>query len=517
MKKLLSIITACFLVLSLCSCSVIESFKNAMNGSETQTGAESSTENDDSEITNDITVGVTGLDEYNPLTTESESVRDICGFIFEPLFGLDESGRTVSMLAASYTVANNGKSITINLRQGVTWHDGTEFSSRDVLYTINMIRGGGTNYDKFAEPIAGASATDSSTVVISFSRPVPCAAALLTFPILKSGTAGIVGTGPFYYDGGKLTAYEGYYGGRAKIDTINIMEIPDREKYLSLFNASVIAFAGSDMLDMTSYMPKGNAKVYDYVSNDMVFAGFNTKSPVFSDKPARQAVSQIIDRDRIEKRIYYSRAQASEIALNPASWMELETKSKLKSNDAGVQDALKGGGWTADENGTYKKETEGRLIYFSVNIIVNSESDERVKIAEEICGKMNTAGMKTAVIKCTPEQFDYRVQTGDYDMFIGQTELMPNNDITPLVSSDGNSFGYSDETVDTILSQLSALQYDEEVQAVCRELYNKIAEDVPFAPICFMKKSIVTIAKIKDGVQPSMEALVRDTHNWRVK
>lgn len=517
MKKLLSVITAGILAFSLCSCSVIDSFKNAISGSNPAADTEIGEEYDDSEITNDITVGVTGVDEYNPLTTQSESVRNICGFIFEPLFGLDQKGRTVRLLAESHAVAQDGKSITIKLRQGVKWHDGTDFSSRDVLYTINKIRSGGTNYDKFAEPIAGASAPDPATVVISFARPVPNAAALLTFPILKNGAVNITGTGPFYYNGGKLTAYEDYYRGRAEIDTVNIIEIPDKEKYLSMFNASVIAFADSDMLDMTSYMPKGNAKVYDYVSNDMVFAGFNTKSAVFSDKSARQAVSQVIDRDRIEKRIYYSRAQASSLALNPSSWMELETKSKLKSNAAGAQDALRDGGWTADANGTYKRETNGRLVYFSVNIIVNSESIERVKIAEEICSKMNTAGMKASVTECTSEQFEYRVQTGDYDMFIGQTELMPNNDVTPLVASGGNSFGYSDQTVDSLLAQLSALQNAGDVKSVCTELYNKLADDVPFAPICFMKKSLVTIAKIKDGVNPSMEALVRETRNWRVK
>ena len=45
------------------------------------------------------------------------------------------------------------------------------------------------------------------------------------------------------------------------------MSVPDDEKFLSLFSASVIDIADSLMIDMTSYMPKNNASVYDYVSN----------------------------------------------------------------------------------------------------------------------------------------------------------------------------------------------------------------------------------------------------------
>ena len=411
MKKLLRVIAAALAALSLCSCSVIDNLKNAAGGGEIQTETEISSEEDTSDVTNDITVGVTGLDVYDPLITKSDSARDICGFVFDPLFGLDERGRIVNMLAESYAVAPDGKSVMIKLRDGVTWHDGTALSARDVVYTINRIRNGGTNYDRFAEPISGASVIDAATVVIAFSRPVPSAAALMTFPILKSGTDKPIGTGPFYYDNGKLTAFEGYYGGRAEIDTVYITEIPDEEKYLSMFNASAIAFADSDMLDMTSYMPKSNSTVHDYVSNDMVFAGFNTQSAVFSDKSARQAAALVIDRDKIEKRIYYSHAQASELALNPSSWMELEPKRKHKSNDAAAQDALREGGWTEDSRGTYKKESGMQLVYFTVNILVSSENEERIKVAEEICSRMNTSGMMATVVKCTPEQFEYRIHS----------------------------------------------------------------------------------------------------------
>ena len=76
-------------------------------------------------------------------------------------------------LAEKWTVSDDGRTYTLTLREGVTWSDGTPFTSADVLFSFQAL------YDpRTASPLAsatkvggqplGVSASDARTVVISF-------------------------------------------------------------------------------------------------------------------------------------------------------------------------------------------------------------------------------------------------------------------------------------------------------------------------------------------------------------
>ena len=56
--------------------------------------------------------------------------------VYEGLFDYDNDGKMIPMLAESYTMSADGKTVTFKLRQGVRWHDGEPFTSADVKFTI---------------------------------------------------------------------------------------------------------------------------------------------------------------------------------------------------------------------------------------------------------------------------------------------------------------------------------------------------------------------------------------------
>ena len=62
----------------------------------------------------------------------------VYGVVFEPLFKTKnlETLEIIPALATGYSVADDGKTWTINLRQGVKWHDGVEFTAEDVKFTF---------------------------------------------------------------------------------------------------------------------------------------------------------------------------------------------------------------------------------------------------------------------------------------------------------------------------------------------------------------------------------------------
>lgn len=523
MKRILAAFISAALCVSLCSCSFSESISamlGSLSGKEPET-VQTEAGEETPEVSNDITIGLIDFDTYNPILTKSPTVRDVCGFIFEPLFGMDSSMRTIGVLAQSYKTGADGTFLTVNLKQGVKCHDGSVLIAPDVVYTVNAIRSYGNNYTHLVEPISSVWALDNYTVCFEFTHSVPDAVSLLLFPIIKQGSMNTnefkpVGTGPFYMSGDSLLRFTEHHDKLSVLDKVNIRAIPDKDKYISLFNANEIDITTSELIDMTTFMPKSNANVLDFVSNTMVFAGFNTKQTIFADARTRQAVSMLIDRESVASHIYYSRAAASRYALNPQSWLAFESENKLRSDETAAITLLSEAGWETDERGIYYLPG-ARATYFTVDILVNSESEERVAIAESLAKKMATIGINARVLKCSGEEFNSRISALNYDMFIGERELLPNGDLTPFVGSSGNYFGYSDTSVDALIAQLGTVQFEADIKSVSQKLYETVYTEAPFAPICFLKKSMVTGAKIKYGVNPSIEGLVRESENWGVK
>lgn len=510
MKKILSTVVLVMLVISLSSCAF--SWKNDIN------------ENDEETVLKNkyITIGLVNADTYNPILTNSPTVRDLTGFIFEPLFSFSDKMMPEGVLVESYTTSPDGKSITLKFKQGVKWHDGSEFICHDVIYTIEQLKEGSSYYSNFVSGISETIAIDYYTLIIKFNNSTPNPVNLLTFPIIKQNSQDstefeLVGTGPFKYNTDKLTVFESYHGNAPKLSEIRIKNAPDIEKYISMFNASVFDISNSDIVDMKSYTPKSNAQVKTYVSNRMIYVGFNADSPVFINREARESVSKLIDRKNIASHIYLSCATATSYPINPASIYYPKSEINLYSDTATAEEILKANAWELNNNGIYHLKGMAGATYFTVEILVNSNDEYRIKVAEELSEAMNNAGMFTTVTKCDEAQFVNYIKNGNYDMFVGETELMPNSDLTQLLFSGENVLRYANPDCDALLTQLGTLTEADDIKTAWQNISDIVITDYPIAPICFINESLITSARLKSGVVPSPVSAVQRTENWSLQ
>lgn len=510
MKKILCFCMTVIFTISLSSCAL---FKG---------GAYDTTNDvDESPVNNQITVGLFDVDTYNPIYSLSPTVVNLMGFVFEPLFSVNEDGTTTNILAESYTVSPDGKSITVRLKQNVKWHDGSPLICPDILYTVDKIKSGNSRYKYLIDPIQDAIAIDYNTLKITFFKPTPNPTALLSFPVIKGYSAESdefkpVGTGPYVYNRDRLDAFDSYHGGVAKISVINIKVVPDKEKYISMHNASVFDIADSDVIDMKTYTPKSKANVQNYISNNMIYVGFNCESSVFKFPETRKSVSKLIDRKNITSHIYYSGAEATAYPINPTSYVYPETSVNLYKDETTSEDILKEKGWELNANDIYQLIGDRGATYFTVSILVNKDDENRVKIAEDLSKTMNDMGMFNTITKCSSQEFINRIKNGSYDMFIGETEITPNGDLSNLLSGD-NVLNYYNADCDALLSQLGTLTEIDDIKKGWADLGELVLEDSPIAPICFIKESIITSARIKSGVYPSPISSVQRTENWSLQ
>ncbi len=79
------------------------------------------------------------LSFINPILVSDTSTGLLVSFLFDPLVNFDTKYNPIPGLASSWETSSDSKSWTFHLRNDVTWHDGTPFTSKDVAFTVQAI------------------------------------------------------------------------------------------------------------------------------------------------------------------------------------------------------------------------------------------------------------------------------------------------------------------------------------------------------------------------------------------
>src|SRR5262245_62053865 len=76
---------------------------------------------------------------FDPRVTQSRHEEQVIVQVFDQLIYVDEQNAMHPWLATSWTMAPDAKSVTIKLREGVKFHDGTPFDAESVKFTFDSI------------------------------------------------------------------------------------------------------------------------------------------------------------------------------------------------------------------------------------------------------------------------------------------------------------------------------------------------------------------------------------------
>ena len=114
-----------------------------------------------------------GLD---PTTGAAAAIAQITLYnVYEGLTRVNEDATVSPMLAQSWTVSDDGKTYSFKLKQGVKFHDGTDFDSADVKFTYerNAAEDSKNKRKKYFKNMASISTPDAHTVVVTLKEPRP--------------------------------------------------------------------------------------------------------------------------------------------------------------------------------------------------------------------------------------------------------------------------------------------------------------------------------------------------------
>ncbi|MEJ8572864.1 ABC transporter substrate-binding protein [Microbaculum marinum] len=237
--------------------------------------------------------------------------------VFEGLTRIDRNGEVKPALAESWTISDDGLTYTFKLREGVKFHDGSDFTAEDVKYSLD--RAGAedsTNAQKaLFEPIESVEVTDPSTVVVTLKRPtggflfnMGWGDAVIVAPESADGNkSSPVGTGPFKFvewvsgDHVTLDRNPDYWGTPVALEEATFKFIPDPAAAVAaLMAGDVDAFANfpaPESVPQFEADPRFTVAIGS-TEGETILSTNNGKKP-FDDIRVRQAMAHAIDRQAI--------------------------------------------------------------------------------------------------------------------------------------------------------------------------------------------------------------------------
>ena len=211
-----------------------------------------------------IVVGITSdPDTLFPWKATQFQAVNMLGLVYGTLTELTDKLEVAPGLAEKWAYSDDGKTLTLTLRKGVKFADGTDLTSADVKYSLDTIKLEATAAvaSSTLGSVSAVEAPDSGTVVLRLAAPDAALLASLStvnLAILKKGSTEaalaktVNGTGPFTVAQRKpsqsvvLAANKAYWKGAPKLDGVEFRIIPDETSVVSGMQSGAIQMATLD-------------------------------------------------------------------------------------------------------------------------------------------------------------------------------------------------------------------------------------------------------------------------------
>ena len=492
----------------------------------------------------------------HPYTCSNTTNQNLMGLIYEPLFAIDQTFATEPCLAKSCTIQVTSASgseeekdtegdasetgtegdetdqkdaskeekkkeqprskiagkttCTIQLRDDVTFSDGTSLSAEDVVYSLEQAKGKGSIYRERLSDVTSITASGSTTVVIEINAADAAFDSLLDIPIIsRSGGSNPIGTGPYVLNTKKGKAVSmtrntnWWQEGTLPADTITLYAADDSDMMIFGFGSGSISMVNTDLTGTNALSYTGDYNVVDYPTTSMLYVGCNTHSGPCQNQSFRQALYYVFDRDTLATKMLSGHAEPTVLPVSPKSKLYDE---KLAETYAWSEETAK------------KKLADGHYYNQTLKLIVNKESAFKTAFAEEMKKELEAIGIKVQVEALAWDEFADALDERSFDLYLGEVKLKSNFDLTAVIGSNGNLNygGYQDKDLEKLLTKFQTADKASRA-AAAKSLYKAVADAAATIPLCFKNHSVLTHWSANASIAPTQQNLFYHIAEWDLK
>jgi peptide/nickel transport system substrate-binding protein len=433
----------------------------------------------------------------DPRVGADEASQKAHQLLYNTLVRIDDNLRIVPELAESMAQPDP-LTYVARLRHGVLFHNQRELTSADVVYTFRSFldptfRGRSGAY----RLLASVDAVDRYTVRFTLKEPFASFPINLVMGIVQDGSGAAnaqqpVGTGPYTLaqfvpdDRLVLTAFDTYFGGRPKNDSLVFRVIPDDTmRGLELREGSIDLVVNDLSPDIVwQFRQQGRLGVATGPGTDYAYIGLNLRTPALSHPDVRKAIGFAIDRDAIVKYLRRGFATTAVGIVPPMSWAFERGVFDFHYDPAEARRLLDAAGWR-DPDG------DGPLPRFRVSLKTSTSEVYRVQAAV-IQRDLAQVGIAVDVRSTELATLLGDVVKGSFEMYTLQFVGVTDPDILRRVFHSAqqppaglNRVHYSNAEVDRLIDEAARAVDDTARRALYAKAQQIIAADVPYISLWY--------------------------------
>jgi peptide/nickel transport system substrate-binding protein len=439
-------------------------------------------------------------------------------------------------LATDWTISDDGTVYTFNLREGVTFHDGTPFNAEAVVFNFErMLNEDHPYHDTGPFPLAfffsaveSVEALDDTTVQFTLNAPYAPFLSNLAYPTgLIVSPASVeehgeevgrnpVGTGPFTFvewRSNEAVVVEGnpdYWDGAPELEAVVFRPITDANTRTAEMLAGGIDLMVEVPPVALSEFEGDGFTVHEQAGPHVWFLILNAKEGPFADKRVRQAANYAVNKEAIVNDVLEGTAEVAAGPTPPAfAWAHNPDLEPYPYNPDRARELLAEAG-----------AEDAELTFY---------------VTEGGSGMLDPVAMGTAIqADLEAVGFDVTIETYEWNTFLGEVNpglegkadmaemaWMTNDpDTLPFLTLRSealpdqggfNSGYYSNPEVDELLEAARVETDQEERARLYREMQEIVQEDAPWVFVANWKQNAVTNDRV-DGfsLQPSFFLLLDD-------
>ncbi len=433
----------------------------------------------------------------NPYLATDYTNRVVISLIYQGLFAVSADYQAAPILCRSYNISADMKTYTFYLADAM-FSDGTKVTAADVAASLEAAKGSPW-YGGRLQHVNTISAY-GDTVVIELSTPMENLPVLLDIPIVKAketDAARPIGTGPYRLDiaaGGLRRQAAWWCSAKLTVDGdfIQLIRAEDAAQIRDAFEFSGVSLVCTDPAASDYVTFRSDYELWDCENGHFLYLACNGKSEVFSEPTLRAALTYAIDRATLAETYYQGFAQAASLPASPKSpWYDQELASQYAYAPEKFAEAV-----SAALASAAIKTNE-------VKLLLNSSDVTRHRVGLAIVKMLEAGGLKVTVTTVSASNFTAALKAGDYDLYLGQTRLSQNMDLTAFFSRTGSmNYGnlYNPALYATALEALAnAGNYYNLLEAVM--------EDGQLCPILFQRYALYTQRGLISSLNPARDNL----------
>ncbi len=459
-----------------------------------------------------VVIGVTDkITDLDPANAYDFFTWEVLSNVMAGLVKYDpDTGKIVGDLATSWDVQDNGKVWIFHLRQDAKFADGTPCTAHDVVRSIERVmKIQGDPSWLVTDFVEKVEALDDYTVKFTLKTPASYFLALVATPpyypvhpnypddqIASDATWG--GCGPYKIEewvrDEKLVLVPNpyYYGEKPKNDkvVITFYSSANALKNALLSGEIDVAWRTLNPEDIQDLQKNPDYNVIEVPGLYIRYVVIKTDAPPTDNVLVRQALAAAVNRTEIAETVFKGTVEPLYSMVPAGLWSHIDA-FKTKYGDANLELArqlLQQAGYS-----------ETNKLHIELWYTPTHYGDTEAQLAAVLKSEWEKTGMITVDVKSS-EWSQYVDQLRNGQMMVSllgwyPDYLDPDDYLTPFLASSANGWtgtGYSNPTVDNLLSQAQVLTDQTQRAQLYEQVQNILAEDVPYIPLIQGKLYVVT-------------------------